>query len=77
MTAEVEILVDHLQGVISLPVAALAEKAGQTYCCVKKGPALERRNVTLGEGNDKFVQIKDGVSAKQVSFTVVGPNLQN
>ena len=35
MTAEVEILVNHLQGVISLPVAALAEKAGQVYCCVK------------------------------------------
>jgi RND family efflux transporter MFP subunit len=63
MTAEVEILVDHLQNVISLPVAALAEKAGQAYCCVKKGTALERRNVTLGEGNDKFVEIKQGLSA--------------
>ncbi len=62
MTAEVEILVDHLQNVISLPVAALAEKAGQTYCCVKKGTALERRNVTFGAGNDKFVEIKQGIS---------------
>jgi hypothetical protein len=62
MTAEVEILVNHLQGVISLPVAALAEKAGQVYCCVKKGAALERRSVTLGDGNDKFVQVKEGVS---------------
>ncbi len=62
MTAEVEILVDHLQGVISLPVAALAEKAGQVYCCVKKGTALERRSVTLGEGDDKFVEIKAGVN---------------
>jgi multidrug efflux pump subunit AcrA (membrane-fusion protein) len=61
MTAEVEILVDHLQNVISLPVAALAEKAGQTYCCVKKGTALERRNVTFGAGNDKFVEIKQGI----------------
>jgi RND family efflux transporter MFP subunit len=62
MTAEVEILVDHLEGVITLPVAALAEKGGQVYCCVKKGLALERRNVTLGEGDDKFVEIKEGVN---------------
>jgi len=61
MTAEVEILVAHLQDVISLPVAAVAEKAGQVFCCVKKGSALERRNVVLGAGNDKFVEVKQGV----------------
>jgi HlyD family secretion protein len=61
MTAEVEILVSHLKDVISLPVAAVAETGGQVFCCVKKGSSLLRRNVTLGEGNDKFVQIKEGV----------------
>jgi HlyD family secretion protein len=61
LTAEVEILVAHLENAISLPVAAVAEKRGQNYCCVKKGTALERRNVVLGLGNDKFVEIKEGV----------------
>jgi multidrug efflux pump subunit AcrA (membrane-fusion protein) len=63
MTSEVEILVAHLENVISLPVAAVAEQHGQNYCCVKKGTALERRSVVLGQGNDKFVEIKEGVEA--------------
>jgi HlyD family secretion protein len=66
MTAEVEILVDHLKDVISLPVAAVAEKGGQVYCCVKKGLILERRNVVLGKGNDKLVEIKEGVEPGEV-----------
>ena len=66
MTAEVEILVAELKDVISLPVAAVAEKAGQAFCCVKNGATLERRNVTLGMGNDKFVEIKDGVNVGEV-----------
>jgi hypothetical protein len=61
MTAEVEILVAHLENVISLPVAAVAEKSGQNFCCVKNGSVLERRNVVLGQGNDKFVEVKGGV----------------
>jgi HlyD family secretion protein len=66
MTAEVEILVAHLKDVISLPVAAVAEKGGQVFCCVKKGDALERRNVVLGQGNDKFVEVKQGVEVGDV-----------
>jgi multidrug efflux pump subunit AcrA (membrane-fusion protein) len=66
MTAEVEILVADLKDVISLPVAAVAEKAGQTFCCVKDGSTLERRKVVLGMGNDKFVEIKDGVGVGEV-----------
>jgi len=61
MTAEVEILVAELKDVIVLPVAAVAEKGGQVFCCVKKDAAMERRNVALGLGNDKFVEIKQGV----------------
>jgi HlyD family secretion protein len=66
MTVEVEILVDHLKDVISLPVAAVAEKRGQVYCCVKKGLALERRDVVLGRGNDKFVEITKGVEPGEI-----------
>jgi HlyD family secretion protein len=66
MTAEVEILVAHLKDVISLPVAAVAEKAGQAFCCVRRGDELDRRNVVLGQGNDKFVEIKQGVEVGEV-----------
>jgi HlyD family secretion protein len=66
MTAEVEILVANLKDVISLPVAAVAEKGGQVFCCVKNGEKLERRSVVLGMGNDKFVEIKQGVEVGEV-----------
>jgi multidrug efflux pump subunit AcrA (membrane-fusion protein) len=66
MTAEVEILAAHLKDVISLPVAAVAEKGGQTFCCVKNGSTLERRDVVLGMSNDKFVEIKEGVEVGEV-----------
>ncbi len=66
MTAEVEILVAELKDVISLPVAAVAEKAGQAFCCVKKGPALERRNVVLGMSNDRHIEIKEGIAVGEV-----------
>jgi len=66
MTAEVEILVAHLKDVILLPIAAVAEKGGQVFCCVKKGAAMERRNIVLGQGNDKFVEVKQGVDVGEV-----------
>jgi HlyD family secretion protein len=61
MTAEVEILIAELKDVVSLPVGAISEKLGKTYCCVKNGPSLERRNIVLGMSNDKFVEVKEGL----------------
>jgi HlyD family secretion protein len=66
MTAEVEILVSELKDVVSLPVGAVYEKQGQTYCCVKNGPSLERRNIVLGMSNDKFVEVKEGLNLGEV-----------
>ena len=66
MTAEVEILVTHLKDVVSVPVAALFERGGQTYCCVKKGAKVETRTVTPGWSNDKFVELKSGLSEKEL-----------
>jgi multidrug efflux pump subunit AcrA (membrane-fusion protein) len=66
MTAEAEILVAELKNVIALPVAAVAEKGGQNFCCVKNGSTLERRSVVLGMGNDKFIEIKSGVDVGEV-----------
>ena len=62
MTAEVEILVEHLEDVVALPVAAVVEQRGNYYCWVKKGGSVERTKLDLGPTNDKFVQVKDGVS---------------
>lgn len=57
MTAEVEILVATLDNVLSVPVAAVFEQGGQTFCCVKRGNKIEPRRVLLGMSNNDFVQI--------------------
>lgn len=62
MTAEVEILVAHLQDVLTLPVAAIVEQRGGFNSWVKQGDQIERRPLVLGMSNDQFVEIKDGVS---------------
>ena len=61
VTAEVEIIVADLKDVIAVPVAAVMEKRGQYFCAVRKGEAIERRAVTLGLGNDKLVNITEGL----------------
>jgi HlyD family secretion protein len=49
------------QEVIAVPVAAVMEKRGQYFCAVRKGEAIERRAVTLGLGNDKLINITEGL----------------
>ena len=61
VTAEVEIIVADLKDVIAVPVAAVMEKRGQYFCAVRKGDSIERRAVKLGLGNDKLVNVTEGL----------------
>jgi len=61
MTAEVEILIAHLEGVVTLPVAAVVEQREGFFCWVQQGERHERRPLVLGLSDDKFVEVKDGV----------------
>ncbi len=62
MTAEVEILIDHLKDVLKLPIAAVVEQNGKHYCWIKAGEGYERRELVLGRNNDEFVEVKDGIT---------------
>ncbi len=61
LTAEAEILIAALKGVISVPVAAVFEHRGQAFACVKTGTKVEKRAVELGMTNDKAIEIKRGL----------------
>jgi HlyD family secretion protein len=61
MSAEVSVKANYLSGVTLVPVQAVAERAGQHVVYVSAGRNLERRDVTVGETNEKFVEIKDGL----------------
>jgi len=71
MNAEVVILVDRKEDVLSVPVQAILEYGGKDHVAVRTPEGYERREVTLGATNDEFVEIAKGVSAGQ--FVALNP----
>ena len=63
MTAEVEILIAHLKDIPTLPVAAVVEKRGKYMSWVDTGATPEKRPLLIGQSNDEYVEVKDGVAA--------------
>jgi RND family efflux transporter MFP subunit len=61
MTAEVKILVKELPDVLMLPVQAVSQKEKQHYAYVVGPTGVEKREVVVGEHNDNFVEIKEGL----------------
>lgn len=61
MTAVVEIHVDRLQDVLSVPVQAVVQEGSQSWCYVNVNGHVKRRPITVGRTNDKFVEISHGL----------------
>lgn len=61
MTAEVRIHVGKHPDVLLAPVSAVAEREGKHYAFVLAGGAAEKRPVRVGETNEKFIIVKDGL----------------
>jgi HlyD family secretion protein len=60
-TAEAEIIVADLHDVIAVPIAAVIEQGDQFVCAVSSGEMVDRRIVTLGKTDDRFVEITEGL----------------
>ena len=60
-TAEVSIEVNNLPGVLAVPVQAVAESKGKHFAYVRANGIIERREVTVGENNEKFVEVRGGL----------------
>lgn len=67
MTVEVEILVDVVKDVLHIPVEAIYNKEGESYCKVKSGftSSVERAVVT-GRASDSHVEIISGLDEDDV-----------
>jgi RND family efflux transporter MFP subunit len=63
MTAVVDIHVDRIRGVLSIPVQAVAQVKKESWCYVHSDEGVERRLIKLGRSNDKFVHVLEGLSA--------------
>ncbi|HUG69451.1 MAG TPA: efflux RND transporter periplasmic adaptor subunit [Pirellulaceae bacterium] len=62
MTAQVRIMVEEIQDALIVPIQTVVPYR-EEYVCYVVGPAGdERRTVTIGENNENFVQILEGVN---------------
>jgi RND family efflux transporter MFP subunit len=66
MTAVVEIDIETLQDVLSVPIQAIVQRGRTSWCYVNDRGNVTRREIVLGKTNDKFVEIKQGLSEGDV-----------
>lgn len=63
MTAEAKILINVIANARTVPVQAVAEYEGSSIVYVVGSSGIERKVVTVGDSNDQFIQITDGLDA--------------
>ncbi len=61
MSAEVEVIMDRHEDVLIIPAAAVVETVDGDFCWVKTSKGVQRRSLGLGDTDDKFIVIKDGL----------------
>jgi hypothetical protein len=62
MTAKVTLILDRLDSVLKVPVAAVFSEGETAYCWRVRDGRVEKVTVTLGKTNDREVQILDGLA---------------
>ncbi|MCL5097676.1 MAG: efflux RND transporter periplasmic adaptor subunit [Candidatus Omnitrophica bacterium] len=68
MSAKVEIRVKELPDVVYVPIQAVMPFNGKQVCFVANGGTSERREVEIGEFNDEFIEVKNGLSTGEKVF---------
>ena len=61
MTAEVEIVVDRHENVLTIPVTAVVESAEGVFCWIVSAGGAHRRSLALGDSDDNFAVVTSGL----------------
>ena len=61
MSAEVEVILARYENVLTIPVAAVIETEAGYFCWVKTAEPAQRRSLQLGNRNDQFIVVDDGL----------------
>ncbi len=61
MSAEVEVIIDRHEDVLMIPAAAVVETVDGDFCWVKTSDGVQRRTLRLGDTDDTFIAIADGL----------------
>jgi hypothetical protein len=64
-SAEVKIEVGRVPAVLTVPVQAVGERGGKHYAYVSTPNGVEPTEVTVGESNEKYVEIRFGLEEGQ------------
>jgi HlyD family secretion protein len=62
MTASTQISAGSLADALVVPIPAITERDGAYYCYVIRNETTERRQITIGDNTDSYVEITDGLS---------------
>lgn len=62
MSTVIDIHVERVKDVLSIPVQAIVQVANENWCYVDADGLVERRQITLGKTNEKFVEIREGLA---------------
>lgn len=62
MTAVVNMHVEKIEDVLAIPVQAIIQAGGETWCYTAAENGVERREIEIGRSNDKFVHVVNGLS---------------
>jgi HlyD family secretion protein len=60
-SAAVSISVSRLSSVLTVPVQGVTQRGGTHFAYVATIHGVERREITVGENNEKFVEVRDGL----------------
>ena len=71
MSAEVEVIMDRHEDVLTIPVAAVLETEEGDFCWVKTADGTKRRPLQLGDTDDQFIVVKAGL--KEGDEVVLNP----
>ena len=63
MSAEIEIVMAKYDDVITVPTAACIELDSQCVCWVQQDSGPQRRTLDVGDSNNMFLLVRDGVAA--------------
>jgi len=66
MNAKVDIQIKQFDDVVHVPVQAVVASEKKHYCYVGRGAKPEKREVQIGDFNDEFIVIKNGISEGEI-----------
>jgi len=63
MSCRVQILIQHLEDVVTVPIQVVANRGGRKVCYVNRPGGAEEREVRTGAFNDTFTEITEGLQS--------------